>query len=193
MKILVACERYGRVRDAMKAKGHDATSCDVVATIVPGQHIQDDVLNHLNDGWDMMIAHPDCTFLCNSGVRWLDELPNRWEQMEQAAIFFKRLLEAPIARIAIENPIPHKYALEVIGRKYDQIIQPWWFGEGETKATCLWLVNLPPLFATCISPERYQRVHLEPPSKDRGIRRSITYQGIAEAMAEQWGGIIDVP
>ena len=171
----------------MKAKGHDATSCDIVPTVVPGQHIQDDVLNHLNDGWDMMIAHPDCKYLCNSGVRWLYELPGRWEKMKQGALFFRHLLEAPIPRIAIENPIPHRYAVDIIGRKYDQIIQPWQFGHGETKATCLWLVNLSPLVATSISPGRYQRVHLESPGKDRGIRRSITYQGIAEAMAEQFG------
>lgn len=186
-KVVIACERYGRIRDAMKARGHDATSCDIVPSLVPGKHIQDDILNHLNDGWDMMIANPDCTFLCNSGVRWLYERAGRWEQMEQAALFFKKLLEAPIAQIAIESAIPHKYALEIIGRKYDQIIQPWWFGDGETKGTCLWLLNLPPLVATKVSSGRYQRVHLESPSKDRGIRRSITYQGIAEAMAEQWG------
>ena len=187
MNILIACEFSGIVRDAFVLRGHNAWSCDLLPTEREGNHIQDDVLKHLNDGWDLMIAHPPCTYLCNSGVRWLAEREGRWQQMQDGALFFKVLLDADIPRIAVENPIPHKYALEIIGRKYDEIIQPWWFGDGETKATCLWLKNLPPLMATCVSPERIQRVHSLPPSEDRWIERSRTYQGFANAMAEQWG------
>ena len=187
MRILVACEFSGVVREAFKAKGHDAWSCDLLPTDTPGQHIQGDVLEILDDGWDMMIAHPPCTRLCNSGVCWLEKR-NLWKDMKDGAIFFKTLLDCDIPRIAVENPIPHKYAVEIIGKKYDQIIQPWQFGHGETKATCLWLKNLMPLKPTNIVDGREQRLHRLPPSKDRGKLRSITFQGIADAMAEQWGG-----
>lgn len=187
MRILIACEFSGIVRDAFAKQGNDAWSCDLLPTEREGNHIHGDVLKHLNDGWDLMIAHPPCTYLCNSGVRWLTEREGRWQQMHDGALFFKALLDADIPKIAVENPIPHKYALEIIGRKYDEIIQPWWFGDGETKATCLWLKNLPPLMATCTSPERIQRVHSLPPSKDRWMERSRTYQGFANAMASQWG------
>lgn len=140
-----------------------------------------------------MVAHPPCTYLANSGVRWLyggkgnvvDEA--RWKQMEAAAIFFKHLLESDISKVAIENPIMHRYATEIIGRKHDQIIQPWQFGHGETKATALWLKNLPPLVPTDIVEERKPRVHWESPSPNRWRNRSRTYEGIAKAMAEQWG------
>ena len=135
-----------------------------------------------------MIAHPPCTFICNSGVPWLVKDGYRYEKMVEACKFFNALLNAPIPCIAIENPIPHKYALAYI-RDYDHMVQPWWFGEGETKATCLWLVNLPPLMATLVHPARVQRLHRLPPSADRGKIRSITYQGIADAMAEQWGKV----
>jgi len=187
MKILVACEFSGIIREAFAKKGHNAWSCDWLPTEIPGNHIQDDVLNSwINDDWDLMIAHPPCTRLCNSGVMWLEKR-NLWKDMMIGASFFKKLLEANIDKIAIENPIPHKYAIKEIGRKYDQIIQPWQFGHGETKATCLWLKNLTKLKATNIVNGREQRLHRLPPSKNRSRIRSITFQGIADAMAEQWG------
>jgi len=190
MRVLVACEFSGIVREAFKAKGHDAWSCDLLPTEIPGQHVQGDVLEILGDGWDLMIAHPPCTYLCNSGVRWLyrgvklDEV--RWYLLWKAGGFFKALLDASIPKKCVENPIMHKYAVKIIGRKYDQILQPWQFGHGETKATCLTLVGLPKLKPTNIVEGREARIHKMPPSKDRGRLRSITYQGIADAMAEQW-------
>ena len=187
-RILIACEFSGRVREAFRRKGWDAWSCDLLPTEIPGQHIQGDVLPHLMDGWDMLIAHPPCTRLCNSGVRWLAER-NLWQEMREGAEFFKRFLDCDIPIKAIENPIPHRYALEIIGRKYDQIIQPWQFGHGETKATCLWLDKLPPLTPTKIVAGREQRVFSLPPGQDRAKIRSTTYQGIADAMAAQWGDI----
>jgi len=188
MKILIACEESGVVRDAFRRRGHDACSCDIVPRRSP-HHIFDDVLNQLDDGWDMMIAHPPCTFLCNSGVRWLDRKPGRWRLMREAAEFFRRLLDAPIHRIAVENPIMHKYAVDLIGRKHDQLIQPWQYGHGETKATCLWLKNLPPLEPTDIVEGREGRIWKLPPGPTRARKRSRTYTGIAEAMADQWGSI----
>lgn len=188
MRVLVACEFSGIVRDAFRAKGHDAWSCDLIPCERDSQfHIQSDVLQELDKGWDMMIAHPPCTYLCNSGVSWLKKDESRREKMNLGALFFSYLLKASIPRIAVENPIPHKYALERIGRKYDQLIQPWEFGHGETKATCLWLKNLPPLMATSLHSGREQRLHRLPPSPTRAKERSRTYQGIANAMAQQWG------
>jgi hypothetical protein len=189
MKVLVACEFSGRVRDAFTKRGHEAWSCDLLQSDAPGNHFQGNVLDILDAGWDLIIAHPPCTYLCNSGVRWLHGPPygcTRWQQMQTGALFFKLLLDADVPKIAIENPIPHKYAVEIIGRKYDQIIQPWQFGHGETKATCLWLKGLPKLEPTNIVAGREARIHKMPPSADRGRKRSITYSGIAEAMAEQW-------
>lgn len=187
MKILIACEYSAIVRDAFRKLGHDAWSCDILPTEGdPSFHFQGDVMEVLDKGWDMLIAHPPCTRLCNSGVMWL-ERRNLWNDMEKGAEFFKKLLEYPIEKIAVENPIPHKYALTLIGRKYDQIIQPWQFGHGETKATCLWLKNLPKLKPTKIVSGREQRLHNLPPSKDRAKIRGKTFQGIADAMAEQWG------
>ena len=186
MKILIACEYSGIVRDAFIAKGHDVISCDLLPTERPGKHYQGDVFDIINDGFDLMIAHPPCTRLCNSGVRWLNER-NLWDEMKQGAEFFKALLLADINKICIENPIPHKYAVEIIGSKYDQIIQPWQFWHGETKATCLWLKGLTPLTPTGIVSGRENRIHKIPPSNDRSKVRSKTYQGIAEGMAEQWG------
>ena len=189
LRVLVACEFSGVVRDAFAARGHDAWSCDLLPTEAPGQHIQGDVLEVLRYGWDLMIAHPPCTCLCNSGVRWLYELDGRWTEMEFAADFFRVLLTAPIEKIAVENPIPHKYAVSIMGRNYNQLIQPWQFGHGETKATCLWLKNLPELVPTNIVEGREQRIHKMTPSRDRSKLRSITYTGIAQAMAEQWGNL----
>ena len=187
MKVLIACEFSGIVRDAFIAKGHDAVSCDLLPTERPGPHIQGDVLEILDDGWDMMIAHDPCTYQCNSGVRWLHTNFSRWQLLEDSCEFTKKLLGAPIEKIARENPIPHKYALERIGCKYDQIIQPWQFGHPETKATCLWLQNLSKLEPTDIVKGREQRIWKMGPSKNRSKNRSRTFPGIANAMADQWG------
>ena len=205
MRVLVACEYSGTVRDAFIAQGHDAMSCDLLPTDAPnwtydpftklrthhperGSHYQGSVLDILDDGWDLMIAHPPCTYLTNSGVRWLHTDESRWSKLDEACEFFNRLLDADIPRICVENPIPHKYAVERIGgRKYTQIIQPWQFGHGETKATCLWLKGLQKLTPTKIVDGREQRMWKLPPSEDRWKIRSKTYQGIADAMAQQWG------
>lgn len=187
MKVLVACEFSGIVRDAFTKRGHDAWSCDLLPTEKPGNHIQDDVLKHLNDEWDLMIAHPPCTYLCNSGVRWLAKDQTRWDKMYSASDLFKKLLDSRIEKICVENPIMHRFAKEKIGRTYDQKIQPYQFGCPESKATCLWLKNLPPLKPTHRVLPVYQSTFFEPPGKNRGQNRSRTFQGIADAMAEQWG------
>jgi hypothetical protein len=204
MRVLVACEFSGVVRDAFAARGHDAWSCDLLPTESPGNHYQGDVRIYLQataDQWDLLIAHPPCTYLSNSGVRHLHSIPSRngvvakvhgaarWQAMREGAEFFRDLLNAPIPRIAVENPIPHRYAVAEIGRKYDQIIQPWQYGHGEVKKTCLWLSNLPPLEPTDIVEGRYPRSHLMGPSKNRAKKRSVTYTGIAAAMADQWGSL----
>jgi hypothetical protein len=186
LKVLVAFEFSGIVREAFKKKGHDAWSCDLLPTEIPGQHIQGDVRNILYDGWDMLLAFDPCTFQCNSGVRWLINNPERMKKLKESCELTKQILNAPIAKIVRENPIPHKYALELIEVKYSQIIQPWQFGHGETKATCLWIKGLPLLKPTNIVTGREQRIHKLPPSKDRWKRRSRTFRGIAEAMANQW-------
>lgn len=187
MDILIACEVSQVVAKAFRAKGHKAYSCDLVETEGNSDwHIQDDVLKHLNDGWDLMIAHPDCTFLANSGVRWLIDNEERYRQMLEACKFFNTLLDASILRICVENPIQHKYAREFIKRP-DQIIQPYHFGDMESKATCLWLKGLPPLMAKFTGGEGIkQSTWREPPSVNRKANRARTFQGIAEAMAEQW-------
>lgn len=189
MKILIACEYSGRVRDAFLKQGHDAISCDLLPTDSPGPHYQGDIFDVIDNGWDLMVAHPPCTYLCNSGVCWLHKDPSRWEKMRDGAMFFKKLLECKIPRIAVENPIMHKYAKEIIGVSQSQVVQPWMFGHGETKATCFWLKGLPLLKPTQIVDGREQRLHKLPPSPDRWKLRSTTYQGIADAMALQWGNI----
>ena len=183
MRVLVACEFSGTVRDAFAVRGHDAWSCDLLPTEKAGQHFQQDVAEVLEMGWDLMIAHPPCTHLAVSGARWFKE-----KQVEQAAAlqFVRQLMAAPIARIAIENPVS---IISSQIRKPDQIIQPWQFGHGETKATCLWLQNLPRLVPTKIVEGRQAKVHRMSPGPNRWRERSRTYQGIADAMAEQWGGI----
>jgi site-specific DNA-cytosine methylase len=181
MRVLIACEFSGVVREAFKAKGHDAWSCDLLPTEIPGNHIQGDVLVILGDGWDLMVAHPPCTHLASSGARWFDD---KYEEQQRALVFVGFLMIAPIERIAIENPIG---VISTRIRKPDQIIQPWQFGHGETKATCLWLKNLPKLIPTDIVEGREQRIWKLPPSPDRGKERSRTFPGIAKAMAEQWG------
>lgn len=181
MKILVACEYSGAVRDAFIARGHDAMSCDLLPTERDGPHYQGDVRDVLGNGWDLMIAHPPCTHLAVSGARWFKD-----KQAEQAeALDFVRLLmAAPIPRIAVENPVS---IISSRIRKPDQVIQPWQFGHGETKATCLWLQGLPLLMPTDIVDGREARVHRMPPGPDRWKERSRTFPGIAAAMAEQWG------
>lgn len=185
MNVLIACEYSGAVRQAFSAMGHNAWSCDFLDTEIPGNHYKGNIFDIIGENWDLMVAHPPCTRLCNSGVRWLEER-NLWEEMREAAAFFRKLLLAPIPKIAIENPIPHRYALEIVGAKYSQIIQPWQYGHGETKATCLWLKGLPNLRPTQIVKGRNQRIWKLPPGEDRWKERSRTFEGIAKAMAEQW-------
>lgn len=184
MRILVACEFSGTVREAFTKLGHDAWSCDLLPTEIEGKHYQGDVRDILGDGWDMMIAHPPCTYLASSGLHWNKRRPERALLTEEALDFVSLLLNAPIDKIALENPIG---CISSRIRKPDQIIQPWMFGHGETKATCFWLKGLPLLKPTNIVEGRIPRVHRLSPSADRWKLRSITYQGIADAMAEQWG------
>jgi len=182
MKVLVACEFSGVVRRAFEAIGHEAWSCDLLpADDGSYYHYQCDVNAVLDIGWDLMIAHPPCTHLAVSGARWFKD---KITEQKEALDFVQLLLDAPIPRIALENPIS---IISSRIRKPDQIIQPWQFGHGETKATCLWLKNLPKLVPTDIVDGREARVHMLPPSPDRWKLRSITYEGIAKAMAEQWG------
>lgn len=199
MRVLVACEYSGRVRDAFIAQGHDAMSCDILPTDAPGPHYQGDVRDVLCDGWDMMVAHPPCTYLTNAGVTWLHRDPTRWAKLDEGAAFFQTLLDAPIPRICVENPIMHKHAKERIGGvKQSQVVQPWMFGHMEQKATCLWLKGLPLLQPTNnvkaammeLPDNERQRLHYLPPSADRWKIRSTTYQGIADAMASQWSTAI---
>ena len=196
MRVLVACEYSGTVRDAFIAAGHDAMSCDVLPTDVAGPHYQGDIMDVLHDGWDIMIAHPPCTYLTNAGVTWLHRDADRWVKLDEGAAFFKALLDAPISKICVENPIMHKYAKERIGGvKQSQTVQPYWFGHTEQKATCLWLKGLPLLTATnnvkaemmALPDNQRQRLHYLPPSADRWKLRSTTYAGLAAAMADQWG------
>ena len=188
MKVLVACEFSGIVRDAFLKEGHDAISCDLLPTEREGPHIEGDVLPLLNEKWDLIIAHPPCTRLCNSGVRWLDER-GLWKEMKAGAEFFKCFLDADADHIAVENPVMHKYAIRHVGRKHDFTVQPWQFGEPYTKRTCFWTVNLPALKPVeCVS-GRIPKVHHESPGPDRWKNRSRTYKGIAKAMAEQWGSL----
>ncbi|MCW8897302.1 MAG: hypothetical protein OQJ96_04925 [Flavobacteriales bacterium] len=212
MRILIACEYSAVVREAFSKLGHDAWSCDLLPTEIPGNHYQEDAIKILwGEKWDMVIAHPPCTYLSNSGVRWLASKqpkkgfvkaenssiyinPERWAKVVEAAKFFKqfKLYGKLGGKIAIENPIMHKYAkqeifLENEDQQPTQIIQPWQFGHGETKATCLWLYNLPKLEATDIVEGREQRIWKMPPGEFRQKERSRTFEGIAQAMANQWG------
>ena len=188
MKILVACEYSGRVRDAFLERGHDAWSCDLEpCESDPARHIQGDVLPILDGDWDMVIAHPPCTYLANSGVRWLHSDPSRWERMREGAEFFLRFLHARAPRVAVENPVMHKYAREIIGRGPDFTVQPWQHGDGYVKRTCFWTRGLPPLTPTNIVEGREAECHRMPPGPDRWKARSRTYPGIARAIAGQWG------
>lgn len=185
LRVLVACEFSGTVRRAFRALGHEATSCDLLpAEDGSFHHFQGDVNDILLSGWDMMIAHPPCTHLAVSGARWFKD-----KQSEQAGAlwFVRHLLDAPIPHIALENPVS---IISSRIRKPDQIIQPWQFGHGETKATCLWLKNLPKLVPTNIVEGREARIHKMPPGPDRWKERSRTFEGIAQAMAQQWGDYV---
>lgn len=196
MRVLVACEFSGTVRDAFIAAGHDAMSCDLLPTEVPGPHYEGDVRNVMYAGWDLMIAHPPCTYLCSSGLHWNKRRPERAAQTEAALEFVRLLLDASIPRIALENPVG---CISTRIRKPEQTIQPHQFGHDASKATCLWLKNLPPLRPTKIVEPRI--VNGRPrwgnqtdsgqnklgPSADRWAIRSATYPGIAAAMVEQWG------
>ncbi len=193
MRVLIACEYSGRVRDAFRALGHDAMSCDLLPTDVAGPHYQGDVFDIINDGWDLMIAHPPCTYLSVSGMHWTTRGLRDPKLTEDALAFVQRLLDAPIERIAIENPVS---VISSRIRKPDQIIQPWWFGHDASKKTCLWIKNLPLLTPTdmLLGDSKTRRANQTvsgqnklPPSKDRWKIRSATYQGIADAMASQWG------
>lgn len=180
MRVLVACEFSGIVRGAFTARGHDAVSCDFEPTERPGPHIQGDVTGIIEDGWDMMIAFPPCTYLARSGARWHWGTPRQARALEFVAL----LMAAPIPRIAIENPVG---AINSKIRRPDMILHPWEYGHGETKATCLWLKNLPPLMVGDLVTGRRHTVHEMSPGPDRARNRSRTYPGVAEAMAEQWG------
>lgn len=181
MKILIACERSGVVREAFTRLGHEALSVDLEPSDLPGNHYQGSILDVIEQDWDMMIAFPPCTHLCVSGARWFK---NKKQEQKEAIMFFLRLAYCHIPKIAIENPIG---IMSTAYRKPDQIIQPWQFGHGETKATCLWIKGLPLLKPTNIVQGREARIHKMAPSKDRSYQRAKTYQGIADAMADQWG------
>lgn len=196
LNVLVACEYSGTVRDAFIKLGHNAISCDLLDSDSEGPHIKGDVLMLIKEyKWDLVIAHPPCTYLANSGVCHLKKDPTRKAKMLDAARFFRKFLYANAKYICIENPIPHKYGL---GKSYSQLIQPWMFGHTESKATCLWLRGLPNLTPTNnvkeemlkLPKNEQQRLHYLPPSKDRWKLRSTTYQGIADAMASQWSEYI---
>jgi hypothetical protein len=195
---LIACEFSGTVRRAFTARGHDAWSCDLLpAEDGSNRHIVGDARDLLNDGWDLlMVAHPPCTRLCNSGVRWLTKAPpgrtlaDMWAELETGAALFSDFWNAPIERVAIENPVMHKHAKALI-EGYEppaQSVQPWQYGHGEVKRTCLWLRGLPVLTPTDVVEGREARVHRMPPGPNRGKERSRFFSGIADAMADQWGG-----
>jgi hypothetical protein len=205
MRVLVACEFSGVVRDAFTARGHDATSCDLLPSETPGSHYQGDVRDILDGNWDLLIAHPPCTYLASSGLHWNKRVPGRDELTREAMLFVFKLMgegvsDNPIPRIALENPIGR---ISTAYRKPDQVIQPWQFGHPFSKTTCLWLKGLPPLMATnVLEPPAYQANgkprwdNMTPtgqnklgPSEDRWKLRSVTYPGIADAMADQWGNM----
>lgn len=196
-RALIACEFSGQVRDQFSALGWDAWSCDFLTTEKPGQHIQGDLRDALKQDWDFVGFHTDCTFMCNSGSRWLHTEAGRWEKLDEACELFNLCLADPRPGYN-ENPIPHKHAVKRIARFYDQIIQPWQFGHKEMKATCLWLRNLPLLVPTDIvgppprekiERRKWAKVHGASPGPDRWKFRSRTLPGIAKAFAEQWGGL----
>jgi hypothetical protein len=195
VRVLVGCEFSGVVRDAFARRGHEAWSCDFLESETPGNHYRGNVLDMLTQPWDIFIAHPTCTFMCNSGVKHLylggkkenGPDPLRWANLRESAEFFLTLWKANVPRICLENSIMHRYAKELIGMKQSQTIQPWQFGHGESKGTCFWLKNLRPLVPTNIVAGREQKVHNASPGPNRWKERSRTKLGIGDAMAEQWG------
>lgn len=203
MKVLVACEYSGTVRDAFLSRGHDAISCDILPTEAPGPHYQGSALDLLGEEWDLVIAHPPCTYLANSGVQYLyhrDGAPNteRWESLRDGAAFFAMMFDFRSPRIAVENPVQHRYAKQLHGMgDQSQRIQPWQYGHTESKGTCLWLRGLPPLQPTDIVYDEMMKLPIKERQKcwwaspgkgaSRAHIRSKTYQGIAAAMADQWG------
>ncbi|RWQ35822.1 MAG: hypothetical protein EOS20_17260 [Mesorhizobium sp.] len=199
LRVLVACEFSGTVRNAFLAAGHDAWSCDILPSEDgSNRHIRGDATTILDEGWDLlMVAHPPCTRLCNSGVRWLTRappgktVPQMWAELDEGAALFSAFWNAPIDRICIENPVMHKHAKERITNyePFAQSVQPWQFGHGEVKRTCFWLKNLPPLTPTDVVEGREQRIARLSPGADRWRERSRFYPGIAAAMADQWGGL----
>ncbi len=195
MRVLIACEYTGTERDAFIAAGHDAISCDILPTEKPGPHHQGDVRDLMGERWDLVIAHPPCTYLSNSGVRWLYSDPTRWQRMVEGAAFFREMFGFNTAALAVENPIQHRWAKLAHGQgDPTQTVQPWQFGHPESKATCLWLRGLPPLVATgdaraemaTLPKSQTQRIWYASPGADRGKVRSAAYSGIAAAMATQW-------
>lgn len=185
LRVLVACEYSGRVRDAFLRRGHFAMSCDLLPTEVPGPHYQGDVFDVAFEGWDLLIAHPPCTDLAVSGARHF-AAKRADGRMGRALMFVRQLMALPIKRKCLENPVS---VISSAIRKPDQIIQPWQFGHGEVKATCFWLEGLPPLVPTNVVDGRVARVHRMPPGPDRWKERSRTYLGVAEAMASQWSSL----
>jgi len=192
VKVLVACEYSGRVRDAFIEAGHDAMSCDILPdeNFPSGPHYQGDVRPLLRESWDLVVAHPPCTRLCNSGVRWLHER-NLWDEMREGAEFFLDCLNANAPLVAVENPVMHRYAKEIVGRGPDFTVQPWQFGDPAKKRTCFWVRGLPPLVPTSsmTAADAKPDCHMASPGPNRWKERSRTYQGIAKAMAAQWGAI----
>lgn len=196
MRVLIACEYSGTERDAFLAAGHDAISADLLPTETPGPHYQGDVLDLMGERWDLVIAHPPCTYLANSGVRWLYSNPTRWQDMLEGADFFRRMFDFNTPLLAVENPVQHKWAKLAHGMgDPTQTVQPYEYGHPETKRTCYWLRGLPPLTTTddvraemaALPKSVSNRIHYASPGPDRWKARSTSYAGIAAAMADQWG------
>lgn len=206
MKVLIACESSGVERDAFLAVGHDAISCDLLPTEAPGPHYQGDVRDLMADPWDLVIAHPPCTYLANSGVRWLYESDgsmnlDRWDAMVEGAELFASMFDSNTPRLCVENPVQHGWAVEWHGKgKASQTVQPWQFGHPETKRTCYWLRGLPRLLPTedvsaqmaLLPKSESNRVHYASPGADRWRIRSRSFEGIAAAMADQWGSLVPI-
>lgn len=193
MTWLIACECSGRVRDALLARGIDAVSCDLKPSETEGPHIQDDVRPHLRRRWAGVIAHPTCTYLANSGVRWRVER-QEWDAVRAAAAFFLECLNANASLVAVENPVMHKYGREIVGRGPDFTVQPWQFGDNFTKRTCFWTRGLPPLRPTSALDGSTAKAEVwrEPPGPNRQANRSRTYPGLAAAIASQWGPLSEI-
>jgi len=198
MRVLIACESSGVERDAFTAAGHDAMSCDLLETQSPGPHYTGDVRDLMGEPWDLVIAHPPCTYLSNSGVRWLHTDPARWALLDEGAAFFAAMWDFDTPRLCVENPVQHRYAVERHGKgRPSQTVQPWQFGHLQTKRTAYWLDGLPPLIATTdLEAETFAlpmaeraKVHYASPGPDRWRARSLSFTGIAAAMADQWGRV----